>query len=83
MNETCDLCGDVFGSPASLLEHRARAHRNDDPAADLEANPEAHRPGLVCGMCGRRFSGPAALAEHNQRPHLPVRRYGRFGPVSG
>ncbi len=83
MNETCDLCGEVFGSPASLLEHRTTVHRNDDPAADLELNPEAHRPGLVCGLCGRRFSVPAALAEHNQQPHAPVRRHGRFGPVPG
>jgi len=69
MGETCSLCGEVFGSTASLIEHQNLAHQNDDPANDIEMNPEAHRSGLVCALCGRRFASADALAEHNLRPH--------------
>ncbi len=69
MNETCDLCGDVFGSPASLVEHQRSYHAHDDRASDVKVNPEANRPGLVCALCGRRFASPRALAEHNLGPH--------------
>ncbi len=69
MNETCDLCGELFGSPTSLVEHLREAHKNDDPSATIESNPEAHRAGLVCALCGRRFPSARALASHNLRPH--------------
>ncbi len=69
MSATCDLCGTPFGNPADLIEHRRRAHKNDDPALTIETNPEAHRPGLVCALCGHRFPTPRALADHNLRPH--------------
>lgn len=83
MNETCDLCGDVFGSPTSLLEHRRTAHAHTDPASDVEMNPEAHRPGLVCALCGRRFATPRALAEHNLGPHPAARRVSPGQPLPG
>lgn len=83
MNETCDLCGEVFGSPVSLLEHQRTAHAHADRAADVEMNPEAHRAGLVCALCGRRFANARALAEHNLGPHPAPRRVGSVPPVSG
>jgi C2H2-type zinc finger len=69
MSELCTICGAPFGSAADLVEHVGTVHKNDDPATDIEMNPEAHRAGLMCGLCGRRFQTPQALAEHNLRPH--------------
>jgi len=83
MGETCSLCGEVFGSTASLLEHQNLAHHDDDPARDIEMNPEAHRAGLVCALCGRRFPTARALAEHNLRPHPEPRARPRPGPAPG
>jgi hypothetical protein len=83
MNETCDLCGAVFGSPASLIEHQRTAHPRVDPASDVEVNPEAHRAGLVCALCGHRFPTARALAEHNLRPHPAPASSRRSGPVPG
>lgn len=71
MNETCDLCGEVFGNVASLMEHRQATHAHDDPASDVEVNPEAHTPGVRCALCGHRFPTAASLAQHNLRPHSP------------
>jgi hypothetical protein len=81
MAETCSLCGEVFGSTPSLLEHQKLAHEGDDPSNDIEMNPEAHRAGLVCALCGRRFPTPRALAEHNLRPHPEPSPTRRPGPV--
>ncbi len=83
MSETCSLCGEIFGSATSLLQHRATAHRDDDPARDVEMNPEAHRAGLVCALCGQRFATAGALAEHNLRPHSARPRVPQPGPVPG
>jgi hypothetical protein len=69
MSEVCPTCGAPCASPAELVDHVKTVHQNEDPAADLEMNPEAHVPGLVCAACGRRFSTARALAEHNLRPH--------------
>lgn len=81
MSETCSLCGEVFGSVTSLVEHENLAHSHDDQAQDVEMNPETHRAGLVCALCGRRFPTPQALAAHNLRPHPAPERRPRPGPV--
>jgi hypothetical protein len=83
MSETCSLCGEVFGSTSSLLEHQKLAHSHDDPAEDIEMNPEAHRAGLVCALCGERFPNARALAEHNLSPHPEPGQVRRPGPVPG
>jgi hypothetical protein len=67
--ETCGICGEPFASPSELVIHMREAHKDAPASADLDMNPEAHRPGLVCALCGRRFATPQALAAHNLRPH--------------
>lgn len=69
MSEVCHICGAAEASAASLVQHLKTAHKDDNPAQDLEMNPEAHIPGLVCGLCGRRFATAQALAQHNLEPH--------------
>jgi hypothetical protein len=69
MSEACPICGAPEGSPARLVEHLRTAHKHDDPARDVEMNPEAHTPGVVCALCGERFATPKELAAHNLRPH--------------
>jgi hypothetical protein len=71
MSEACAICGAPQGSPESLIQHMKTAHKHDDPASDVEMNPEAHTPGLVCALCGQRFPTPATLQSHNLRPHPP------------
>jgi hypothetical protein len=83
MSEICAICGAPEASPATLVEHMRTAHAHDDPAKDVEMNPESHTPGLVCALCGRRFATPAALANHNLQPHA-IPRGGRVPePVPG
>lgn len=69
MSEMCAICGASEASAASLVEHMKTAHKHDDPASDVEMNPETHTPGLACALCGQRFATRAALASHNLRPH--------------
>lgn len=69
MSEECSMCGATFASAADLVVHRQKAHAHEDPATDVEMNPEAHKTGYMCAMCGARFATPQALAAHNQRPH--------------
>jgi len=83
VSETCPICGAPEGSAASLVQHMNTAHKRDDPAKDVEMNPEAHRPGLMCALCGRRFATPKALAEHNLRPHPNLPGPQPSGPVEG
>ena len=73
MSEACTICAASFGSPADLMAHRRTAHKNADPSADVEMNPEAHTPGLLCALCGERFLTAQGLADHNLRPHRPSR----------
>ncbi|HTX63555.1 MAG TPA: C2H2-type zinc finger protein [Acidimicrobiales bacterium] len=76
MSETCAICGAPKATAEELVEHMNTAHKNEDPASDVEMNPETHTPGYVCALCGHRFPTPAALARHNLQPHPPpeVRR---------
>jgi hypothetical protein len=73
MSETCAICGAPEASAAALVEHMRIAHAHDDPAKDVEMNPESRTPGLVCALCGRRFATPMALADHNLQPHAFAR----------
>ncbi|MGA9839964.1 MAG: C2H2-type zinc finger protein [Thermoplasmata archaeon] len=69
MSNLCTICGAPCDSPADLMAHMKTVHKNDDPASDVEMNPETHRAGLVCALCGRRFPDAQSLANHNLHPH--------------
>jgi hypothetical protein len=71
MSDVCTICGAPCGSAADLMLHMKQVHKNDDPASDIEMNPEAHKAGLVCALCGHRFPDAHALAEHALQPHPP------------
>jgi hypothetical protein len=69
MSEVCKICAAPLASAAELVDHMKTAHKDVDPAADVELNPEAHTSGFLCGLCGRRFPTSEALAKHNLQPH--------------
>jgi Zinc finger, C2H2 type len=69
MTEVCTICGAPAATASELVVHMREAHKDANPASDVELNPEAHTMGFLCGMCGRRFPTPQALAAHNLRPH--------------
>jgi hypothetical protein len=71
MPEICTICGAPCASEPELVVHMKEAHKDADPAADVELNPEAHTRGFPCALCGQRFPTPQALAAHNLQPHSP------------
>jgi Zinc finger, C2H2 type len=81
MTEVCTICAAPFASAAELVDHMKSAHKDVDPASDLEMNPEAHTSGYLCGLCGRRYPTAEALAEHNLRP-LATERHLLAAPAS-
>jgi|HubBroStandDraft_1064217.scaffolds.fasta_scaffold17032_4 hypothetical protein len=72
MSEECTICGAAYGSPSDLVVHVRHDHKNDDPALDVEMNPEAHTEGHPCSLCGERFANSVLLAHHNLIPHGAV-----------